>query len=292
MAMTRRDFLMTAGMAATVGGGAGLAARAHLVPFIINKTKEVIDGRVQQELAKRDAEEESRRRFIYEILPEHVHVAQHIMSYFSEEKEEGGYLITKGRAHESNGCGIILKDHYLTMGHISESLNGFIPQEKKPAVSKKVISSSFLDGEKLEEVVSINKGNMLYDGEAYDDIGIYKLPKTLDIKEFPCKLSSKIDKGDEIYIIGNPGLLGARVRKAEIISEDISKNKMYSQDLSTKVFEFLPKSYPGDSGCPIINSDLELIGLSVSYVNYPFRFSSWEAGLGIRIDEFLKYIET
>jgi len=114
-----------------------------------------------------------------------------------------------------------------------------------------------------------------------------KLPKELNLPNFPAKPSSRLNLGDKIYIIGNPGLTGINVREDYIsdINGTAGENMKELAENTTDCFGIGKIVISGDSGTPVVNSKFELLGLC----KYQFA-----GGLGYvqKIDCYLKHINS
>ncbi|MBU0792002.1 MAG: S1C family serine protease [Gammaproteobacteria bacterium] len=177
-----------------------------------------------------------------------------------------------GKEQFRNGMGIVVKNHYLTMAHIVD-------------FSKRRTRTPFgimeFDQEVLNQKVSVNKKELeqiIVDTE--NDIAIYKLPKDLELKEFPCKPTSKRKLGDEVFLIGNPYLQGWNIRRGYISDLDDYGN----QPKGRKCFGINFSGIPGDSGTPVVNSKYELLGLQAIHVDHSLGYTK-------KIEEYLKYIK-
>jgi hypothetical protein len=189
---------------------------------------------------------------IYHELSEHVHLAKTITN------------IEKMGESDNYGCGIILNGKYLTMAHIITS------HATSPCILKKSLTAknrkTILYGKELEQ----------HTLDTENDVAIFNLPPNLQLPDFPAKPSKEINRGEDIYIIGNPFLTGSNIRAGHI--SDLGKSKNYFGIDIGVIF--------GDSGCPVVNSDFKLLGLteSVPFVKFPIL------GNIKKIEEYLKHI--
>ncbi|HLD55775.1 MAG TPA: serine protease [Candidatus Nanoarchaeia archaeon] len=206
---------------------------------------------------------------IYNELPKHIHIAETIA-----DTNEYGERKTKG-------CGVIVDQHYITMQHIVNAGSKLQRQTpwglmEEPLTVKS--QKTYIQGKELEEI---------FIGSNKDDVAVYKLPKDLNLPDFPAKPSSTINLGDKIYIIGNPGLSGSNVREDYISDIDgtAGENMKELAENTTDCFGIGKIVIPGDSGTPIVNSKFELLGLC----KYQFA-----GGLGYvqKIDCYLKHINS
>ena len=126
--------------------------------------------------------------------------------------------------------------------------------------------NTFLNGKKLEKVV--------VDDES--DVAVFELPNDLKLPNFPAKPSLNINLGDEVFIIGNPGLNGIIIRRGSVSDLDgvNNENSFFGIDIPV---------VPGDSGGPVVSMDFELLGLGYGNVSMGFGYVK-------RIGEFLKYL--
>lgn len=207
-------------------------------------------------------EEDIKKFKIYNELPKQVYLAEKTSTFYNKNK--------KPLELKKVGHGIILENKFLTMAHIFESEEQE-PEEKKKLETKPDKIEINLLGHNLEKFVINPK----------EDVAIYSFPKGIKLKNFLCKPSDKISLGDEVYIIGNPNVQGFNVRKCYVSDLD----GLDEDEITKKCFGIDKTIIPGDSGCPVVNSNFELIGLC--YGKYPK-----DGGLGYvtKIDEFLKYL--
>lgn len=164
---------------------------------------------------------------IYNEVPKHVHVA---------DSNTRGFL----GLDSFRGAGIIVDQNYITpahcIGEVSDDDYDMINVETK------------LYGKKLKKSY-ISKE---------DDLAVFELPSDLHLPNFPCEVSNEVYLGDEVYIIGNPYLEGANVRKT-----NVSRVKRLPQDFGKKIIGLDKKLIPGDSGTPTVNKDFKLIGMNI-----------------------------
>ena len=214
-------------------------------------------------------QKESIANQIYNELPKHIHIAETIA-----DTNEYGERKTKG-------CGVIVDQHYITMQHIVNAGSKLQRQTpfglmEEPLTVKS--QKTYIQGKELEEI---------FIGSNKDDVAVYKLPKDLNLPDFPAKPSSILNLGDKIYIIGNPGLTGINVREDYISDLDGTTGENFEELNKTTIdcFGIGKIVISGDSGTPVVNSNFELLGLC------KYQFGK---GLGYvqKIDCYLKHINS
>lgn len=156
------------------------------------------------------------------------------------------------------GYGIVINNKYITMAHIIND-NKFDDFKKE----------TFIRGIKLEKIV--------VDWEK--DVAVFKVPKSLNLKNYPCKTKTNIKLGEKVYLIGNPFLDGTNIRSGRIIDLDELNKEL---ECTKGCFGVDIITISGDSAAPLINSDFELLGLVQSTIN----------GLGYinKIEHYLEYL--
>ena len=229
--------------------------------FLMASALMLTSGKILTDVCMQEYQKDLLHRIYYE-LPKHIHKSKNVSMVDFGGK---GSLVERVQG----GYGIVLNGKYIQPAHITHD-------------GKEEIRTPFevmiVNGEVKERKIT------LYDKELeiikldYEkDVGIFKLHKDLDLKDFPCKPKKSIMLGEEVYLIGNPNLSGTNIRKGRISDLDgihgsMKKNKnVFGMDLSI---------HYGDSGCPIVNKDFELFGLADSYFG-----SDWSYATKIR--EFL-----
>ena len=177
----------------------------------------------------------------------------------------------EGKNEHRHGFGVVVDNHYLTMAHIVNFSKrrvrtpfGIMENEVEVKEEKAKINDS-----EIERIVFNDR----------EDIAIYKLPKELNVQEFPCKPTSKRKLGDEVFLIGNPYMTGWNIRKGNISDLD-----QYGDNLPIESFGIDFPGIPGDSGCPVVNSNYELLGLQATRVEYTLGYIK-------KIEDYLKYIK-
>jgi hypothetical protein len=188
--------------------------------------------------------------------------AKYIENKIFNELPNYNYLaetITNDNENYSNkGYGIVINDKYITMAHI-------INDDEFDTLNKE----TFIRETKLERIV--------VDWEK--DVAVFNVPKSLNLKNFPCKVKTNIKLGEKIYLVGNPFLDGTNVRSGRIIDLDELNKEL---ECTKGCFGIDIVTISGDSGTSLVNSDFELLGLVQSTVN----------GLGYinRIQHYLEYL--
>jgi hypothetical protein len=188
--------------------------------------------------------------------------AKHIEYKIFNELPNYNYLsetITNCNENYSNkGYGIVINDKYITMAHI-------INDDEFDTLNKE----TFINGMKLERIV-VNWER---------DVAIFNVPKSLNLKNFPCKVKTNIKLGEKVYLVGNPFLDGTNVRSGRIIDLDELNKEL---ECTKGCFGVDIVTISGDSAAPIVNADFELLGLVQSTIN----------GLGYinRIEHYLEYL--
>jgi len=169
-------------------------------------------------------------------LSDYVHMAT-----YSADSEYGKV--------KTQGMGFILDGKYVTSNHISAELK--YQKTRTPLGIMQTIreienEEAYIDNIKLTELVRDTETDIaVYDAYGY-------------LPDFPCKPSTDINLGDEVYIIGNPMLKGSNIRQARISDLD----GIDDFPMSDYCFGIDRVLIGGDSGSPLVNSDYELIGMN------------------------------
>jgi hypothetical protein len=176
---------------------------------------------------------------IYSQLPSYVHLAELDSNVLIHSKEQN---------IKKRGCGVLKNGEYLSMAHI------FTPEVYiNSPLGRMKVNSTLIDrqvslyNKPLEEIVCCEES----------DVARFKVLDTdCRFTEFPNKISEH-KLGEEVYIIGNPYLRGANVRKANVSELDGFEDYKLSEDC----FGVSTTLHPGDSGTPVVNGNGELLGL-------------------------------
>jgi hypothetical protein len=182
---------------------------------------------------------------IFNELPKYSYLAQTITN--------------NNKNYVDRGYGIVINNKYITMAHIINT--------DKFDTSKK---ETFIRGQKLEKII--------VDWE--NDVAVFNVPKSLNLKNYPCEIKTNIDLGEKVYLIGNPFLDGINIRNGRIIDLDELNREL---ECTKGCFGVDIVTISGDSGMPLVNSDFKLLGLVQSTIN----------GLGYinKIEHYLKYLK-
>ena len=215
-------------------------------------------GCITPETIKKTCDHILKKDYLHEIfneLPSHVHIAKSKalvdQSEFNPDRKEA--------TAEIEGQGIIVNRQYITCAHIHDLRTQIIPGKwgGREVKGKIIEQNTYIKGQKLDQVV------MDYE----KDVAIFNLPKELDsLPDFPCKPKYEYKGGEEVYIIGNPGLTGTNIRKGIISDIDwwgiTEKQTPDHMDDINNYFGIDVPVIGGDSGSPVINSNYELLGLA------------------------------
>jgi hypothetical protein len=168
-------------------------------------------------------------------------------------------ITNNNKNYVDRGYGIVINNKYITMAHIINT--------DKFDTSKK---ETFIKGQKLEKII--------VDWE--NDVAVFNVPKSLNLKNYPCEIKTNTDLGEKVYLIGNPFLDGINVRSGRIIDLDELNKEL---ECTKGCFGVDIVTISGDSGMPLVNSDFKLLGLVQSTIN----------GLGYinKIEHYLKYLK-
>lgn len=168
-------------------------------------------------------------------------------------------ITNNNKNYVDRGYGIVINNKYITMAHIINT--------DKFDTSKK---ETFIKGQKLEKII--------VDWE--NDVAVFNVPKSLNLKNYPCEIKTNIDLGEKVYLIGNPFLDGINIRNGRIIDLDELNREL---ECTKGCFGVDIVTISGDSGMPLVNSDFKLLGLVQSTIN----------GLGYinKIEHYLKYLK-
>lgn len=168
-------------------------------------------------------------------------------------------ITNNNKNYVDRGYGIVINNKYITMAHIINT--------DKFDTSKK---ETFIRGQKLEKII--------VDWE--NDVAVFNVPKSLNLKNYPCEIKTNIDLGEKVYLIGNPFLDGINIRNGRIIDLDELNREL---ECTKGCFGVDIVTISGDSGMPLVNSDFKLLGLVQSTIN----------GLGYinKIEHYLKYLK-
>lgn len=176
------------------------------------------------------------------------------------------------------GGGIVLKDKYITMAHIVDLNNLF---QNKVDIADELAT---VHGQKVER--------LFFDPKK--DMAIYNLPWTLkeNLRNFPCKVSNKFSLGEEIYVVGNPDLKGFNIRKGTISDLDgfLNIETMLNVRDKNDFFGIDIPLIPGDSGCPIVNKNFELLGLGFCFFPIEGGHLGYVKKIGAYVEE-IKILE-
>lgn len=148
------------------------------------------------------------------------------------------------------GMGVVVGGYYISMAHIPDFLNHQIIKTPMGFMKIKVNSKNKkykIGDNKLETLVEDYKTDM------------FIAKPNNPILDFPCPPSREVDYGDEIYLIGNPKMSGLNIRRGFISDLDGFGNVLGEFDC---VFGIDFPLHKGDSGCPVVNKDFELVGLA------------------------------
>ena len=203
---------------------------------------------------------------IYNELPSQIYLAEH-----KAEVKTGGE--TKEKIQK--GYGIIINKHYITPAHICDfSAVDVMTPFGRMTVNQDVLSQeAYLGKNKLEQKVIDTKR----------DVAVFKLPENMKgYIDFQAEPSTKINLGDEVYLIGNPKLSGVNIRKANI--SDLNGYIIPNNTIQVEeYFGVDQRLIAGDSGTPVVSKDFKLLGLS--------EINFYGLGYVKKIGEFLKHIK-
>lgn len=182
-------------------------------------------------------------------LPDFIHMAY-------SENLENPRLNKRGR-------GIVIGNKFYTVAHITSQFH------------VKKVSLDY----KLQEITEDYSNDI-------EDIAIFNIPDIKGIKQFPCK-PGKPKIGEEVFLVGDAMLAGIKPRSGRVTGKSsglISRNVFGMPALIKDLYLMDIPTIPGDSGCPIINKDYELIGLA----SQSFRE---QVGYFKDINDFIKHDE-
>ena len=207
---------------------------------------------------------------IYNELLEHVHYLDVIgIKINCVGKRRGKLLFIGLEPVKRIGGEIIFENKFLTAAHIVSP-----KKEKKEFEDVETVK---LYKQKLESLIL----------KPENDVAIYRLPRELrHLPDFPCKVSTNISLGEEVYVLGNPLNRGNNIRKGEITTLEGCRGTETELNLGKRetFFGFNAPIAQGDSGCPIVNKNFELVGLVSFQLRGKFSYAK-------RIEEFLKELE-
>ncbi len=172
-----------------------------------------------------------------------------------------------GKENSLEGMGVCLDDHYLSVAHIPRSLEVFRIPSPFGIVEMEmdvVNSRTILNGQKLEVLVS-NKESDVF------------IAAGRNLKNYPYGTREEIQMGEDVYILGNPQLLGTNIRKGKVCDLDD-----YGEE-SRGCFGIDCPIIPGDSGSPVIGEDKKILGLT-------HATNGMGIGYVTKINNFMKYL--
>lgn len=210
--------------------------------FITNSLLALVGGKVAYDVLG-DGKEDRILNHIYQELPKHVHMSRTVFN-----------LTNEGIVDSKDGQGIIYNGKYITMSHIVKVNNqevriGPFTERYTPSVERQ---NTYLYGQRLREIFSSEQS----------DVAVFELPNSLHLEEFPAKVNYNPKLGEDVYVIGNPGLRGINIRRGKISRlEQLKEFPEDNFDFSGSFCLGIPLM-PGDSGTPVLNSKGELIGMS------------------------------
>lgn len=275
--MNRRDFLKVAGLTALTFSGCSNFPSEEVAKY----------------LRKTRTREENITK-IYGELPNHLLVFNTLSEViFPYPKIDDDDLVLlnfdlefdKKMELKGKGAGIVLGGKMVTLAHI---INMYTSPKKavfgKPnKIVEKYVSPTvfsrevFLNNTLLQEIRLNNE----------DDIAVYTLPEGLRFSDFPAKASENVKLGEEVFLIGTPLMLTSNTRRGYV--SDLDGIKGFNPPFKDEKTFFGTDItlYRGDSGCPVVNSNLELLGIG----SFVLADTNNNSGLGYfkRIGEFLKY---
>jgi len=258
--LNRRTFITTASASGLV-----LMLESCTPKFILKDVEKHLAELYEQELEYRDQMIQK----VIDATPKLKVIVEHNLISATEERRTG---------YGVHYNGYILTVRHLT--HLSDVVNAglFGVIEVKPEVLEKQKSTAYIQGKELELVVT----------DKEKDMTIYKVPKGLDLPDYPSELgdNSKMKLGQEIYLVGNPDLEGWNIRKAEISKLDAQDYDGPDFGLNKYSFGFSLPIIPGDSGTPIVDAkSFNLLGIS--------RYRRWEGGPGFatKIDNYKPFMK-
>lgn len=194
-----------------------------------------------------------------------------IDKYIYTAKHDFEYTIpTSGDTINKNsvkGVGIVVDNKYITPDHVGtmRHLNMRTPFGNMPIAIDLKGEKHSIDDMTLERIVSSEE----------PDVSAYKYDGYL--KEFPFERNYDVKRGDTIYVLGNPQLSGFNIRKGIVSDNDDW------EELTDGCFGISCGLIPGDSGSPVINGNLELIGIA--------NFSAYGLGYCTKIECFDEIIK-
>jgi len=175
---------------------------------------------------------------------------QRIYNLRDDVKIAGHYSLIDNKPQVIYGAGVILNGYYISMAHISRS------NFTKRVRTLFGIMETPLNPKNRHVKIGDNKLETLVEDKS-TDVYIARLDKK--IPNFPCKPSNRINYGERVYLIGNPGMAGFNIRQGYISDLDGFGDALGKAEYAFGVdFAF----HFGDSGCPLVNDKFELLGLA------------------------------
>jgi S1-C subfamily serine protease len=208
---------------------------------------------------------------LYKELPMNIYASKTISEKLVDKKR-GLYS-----EFASSGLGVIVNGKYLTPAHIVEAdtpgpftLSDILSIHYPPLKNQETT----INGKKLEKLFS----------DITMDIAIFDA-KLLNLPNFPYPSAENLIKGQRVYIIGNL----EKDKPVEIIKTRIAEESVICPSLRGEGRHYCigveAVFKPGYSGRPVVNENLELIGLCNGNTLPP------KLGSVISIKRFLKHID-
>ncbi len=205
-----------------------------------------------------------------------------ITDSYAIAKTTSKFLVNNSvEAEEKEGGGIILSSgHFITVDHNVSNYEG--------GNVKKIFEKTYINGSELETIVR----------DQERDIAVFELPKTLSHPSFPMDMlgdSDKIYIGQEVYLIGNPYMIGALTKKGIIsrltnakidCEDDGSQRKLVYKAYCDEDFGLSIPPIGGDSGYGVFDTkEFKLLGL-VRYLR-----AYWDLAFVKKINTLKEFIK-
>ena len=204
-------------------------------------------------------------QMIYNEYPKYLHMSYSTAKY-----------VDMMRTHEKRGMGIVVDDKYVTCAHIVDCSRRYMntPYGTMQVVEKMKDEKTMLYGMELKILYQDND----------DDVAVLQIPKEVEIKhrfniDDICFDEPKF--GEEVYIVGNPALMGVNVRKDYVSDTDGLTVKNIPSNPNR--FGFGKALLGGDSGTFTVNKQGKVIGINSSclggLVGYAVKMKAYEKWL-------------
>lgn len=244
--LTRRDFLLASGLLLV----SGKLVYDELIKYGERNTKSENRALIEK---------------IYNEYPKYLHFSR------TESKVT---MDNNGTEEESllkpiKGYGTVINDKYISVEHV---VNRITPTMKDIAVNT----------EQVTILYDVPLTNIVMDYE--NDLAVFQIPEELEIKNRFSLDDICFDEprlGEEMYLIGNPGLSGVNVRKCHV--SDLDGISHRDKKGNTSYFGIDIAGFGGDSGTIIVNKKGKVTGIASRALYYIATY-------GVKMKSYQKYL--